>query len=412
MSVRSKEHYDSLVIALKNGLDLIDTSANYTNGESEKLIGKVLKEHPEFNPVIITKGGYVQGDCIKLMSALNADGMALDGLVKINDDLWHSIHPEFLQSQIDLSHERLEGAPIDFYLLHNPEYYFMQNDENLSDKEFYSRIEKAFVFLEAKVEKGEIGAYGISSNGLALSPEDKTYVNLQTILEISRRLKTKHFKMIQFPFNLIEIGALERFQDLSSVIELAKEEGLILVANRPFNAFKDDKLIRLAGYDCFYPIPTKEEVGEHVHYCLELVEKKMSEFDEDESVYDIPLIKQFIQLWPDLQSPDAVEQVYFGHLFPLIARIWGGEGLDANDSAPFYKLFELNEKLSRGNMTELANEFRNQAVNMGLLPNDPEASLTKLAIDFYLQSGIDYVLVGMKKPDYVMQLKEYFNGTV
>lgn len=412
MSVRSKEHYDSLVIALENGLDLIDTSANYTNGESEKLIGKVLKENSLYRPVLITKGGYIQGDNLKLMAALNADGLAKDDIVKISDELWHSIHPEFLQSQIDLSRERLQGAKINYYLLHNPEYYFMQESASLSEEEFYLRLKRAFIFLEEKVRTNEIGAYGISSNGFSLSPEEETYVSLQRIIEIARDIKAQYFKMIQFPFNLIEIGALERFHDLSSVIELAKEQGLITVSNRPLNAFKDDKLIRLANYDCFYDLPTQDEVGNLVHYCLEIVQKKLSEQNEDESVYDIPLIKQFIKLWPDLQSPDAVEQVYFRHLFPLIARVWGGEGLDANESAPFFKLFEMNEKLSRRNMNSIAEEFRTQAVKMGLLPDSPKDSLTKLAIDFYLQSGVDHVLVGMKRPSYVMQLKDYFNGTI
>ncbi len=41
---KSKEHAEALEYALLNGFNLIDTSSNYTGGESERLIGNTLKQ--------------------------------------------------------------------------------------------------------------------------------------------------------------------------------------------------------------------------------------------------------------------------------------------------------------------------------------------------------------------------------
>ena len=44
ISNKIEQHYTSLRKALSEGINLIDTSANYADGESEILIGRVLKD--------------------------------------------------------------------------------------------------------------------------------------------------------------------------------------------------------------------------------------------------------------------------------------------------------------------------------------------------------------------------------
>jgi len=38
------EHHKALEYALENGINLIDTSSNYANGGSEKLVGNVIRK--------------------------------------------------------------------------------------------------------------------------------------------------------------------------------------------------------------------------------------------------------------------------------------------------------------------------------------------------------------------------------
>ncbi len=415
ISIRSAEHREALTLALKLGCPLVDTSSNYTNGESEELIGSVLSEHPEFNPMVVTKAGYIQGNNLKVIEELNSNGLAREDLVDLGDDLKHSIHPEFLKNQIDHSLKRLQRSSVDTFLLHNPEYYF--KTEGATQEEYYRRIKKAFEYLEEEVLLGRIKSYGISSNNFILPLNDRTVTNLGSVIKAAKEVSSKnHFTTIQFPFNLIEIGALEKFGDYGdeSLIELAKLNNLVTMSNRPLNAFSNNQLVRLATYDFLTQDFDEAKAEKDFNACMKLVEEKWREAAQGDELVDaedfneLVLIKQFNELWKTLPSPDAVEQVYFGHFFPFIARIWGAEGLNAKEAAPFYELLDHSMKYARKNMTTKALSFKSQAESVGLIPVQTGQPFAVDVIETYLNYGIDFVLLGMTKVEYVNQVKHLF----
>lgn len=414
ISIRSKEHKAALVHALELGCPLIDTSSNYTNGESEKLIGAVLNEHPEFHPLIVTKAGYIQGNNLEVIAALNEQGLAVDDLVDLGPLLKHSIHPEFLKNQLDQSLERLGLESVDYFLLHNPEYYF--KTEGATQTEYYARIKKAFLYLEEEVANKRIKFYGISSNNFVLPLNHPEVTDLNRVLEVAKDIKAKHFTAIQFPFNLIEIGALEKFGEYGdvSLLELAKLNNLITMSNRPLNAFTNDQLVRLATYESATKNLDEAKAEENYQQCMQQLKNKWQEASSDDETSDsedfegITLIKQFKELWKTLPTPDAVDQVYHGHFFPFIARVWGESGLNAKESAPFYQLLEDSHLYARKNMTAKALSFKSQAENVGLIPAHSDKPFSVDVIETYISYGIDYVLLGMKKPEYVDQVSHLF----
>lgn len=407
ISIKSAEHKMALENAIRSGVKLIDTSSNYTNGESEKLIGLVLKENPDYNPLIVTKAGYIQGD--------NLNHIVTDeDLVVISEHLKHSIHPDFLKDQLSRSLERLQKESVDVFLLHNPEYYFQTEDA--SAEEFYQRIHKAFMYLEEEVKNKRIKAYGISSNNFILPMTDAEWVSLERIIQIAASVSAQnHFKYIQFPLNLIEIGALEKFGDYPelSLLEMAKLNNLITISNRPLNAFSQNSLVRLATYKNIVESIDDEKAELLFNEVIDLIEKKwIEEHQKDgeteiENVKEVTLMKQFTEVWKKLPSPDSVEQVYFGNFFPFVAQIWGGS-LTKEESVPFYNLFEYSIKYSRKNLDQKARKFREQALTVGLIEEINDSDFAKEVISTYLNYGIDYVLVGMKKTEYVDQLKSLF----
>ena len=411
VSIRSKEHRQSLVNALQSGCRLIDTSANYTNGESEELIGSVLSEHPDFKPIIVTKAGYIQGSNLALIEELNAKNLAVEDLVDISETLKHSIHPQFLESQLTLSLKRLKQASVDYFLLHNPEYYFQS--ENSSQEEYYARLKKAFIYCEEEVAKGRIKHYGVSSNNFTLPINDPQVTDLRKILIILEEIGAKNFKMVQFPFNLIEIGALEKFGDYGdeSLLELCMQNNLLSVINRPLNAFTQSSLIRLATYENMYKDLDEKKAEALFQKSMKILKDKWAESSDETTTEDdfneVGMIKQFSGLWNTMQTPDAVEQVYFGHFFPFIARLWG-KSLTPTESQPFYELMEVSQVYSRRNLSNKALEFKKQAQQVGLLPDEEDRPFATMAIETYLDYGFDYVLVGMRKPEYVDQLKHLF----
>ncbi len=415
ISKRSREHKLALLKALELGCPLIDTSSNYTDGESEELIGEVLNENPQFNPILVTKAGYIQGRNLSQLVTLNEAGLALEDIVDLGDELKHSIHPEFLKNQLDNSLMRLKRNSVDIFLLHNPEYYFQS--VGATQVEYYQRIEKAFRFLEEEVQNGRIKSYGISSNHFIYPLSDLEVTDLSKVINIAQKISTKnHFKTIEFPFNLIEIGALEKFGEYGdkSLLELAQLNGLTTIVNRPLNAFTNNQLVRLATYDFLTQDFDENKALADFELVMKTIEEKWNaataddEVSHGENFNDVTLIKQFKELWNTLPTPDAVEQVYHGHFFPFLARLWGNGGLNAQEAAPMYQLFEHSIQYSRINMTKKALEFKSQALSVGLIPDEMEKFFSVLVIETYLNYGFDYVVNGMRKPEYVGQVSHLF----
>jgi len=108
---------------------LIDTSANYADGGSETLVGQVLGklidsgELARDEVVVVSKVGYLQGQNYALSPERKQQGRPFPELVEYGEGLEHCIHPDFLRDQLNRSLERLNLETLDFYLLHNPEYY-------------------------------------------------------------------------------------------------------------------------------------------------------------------------------------------------------------------------------------------------------------------------------------------------
>jgi aryl-alcohol dehydrogenase-like predicted oxidoreductase len=273
VDVSVEEHRQALKQALEQGINLIDTSANYTDGGSEELVGVVLQEMIKEGQitreevVIVSKVGYLQGQNYRVSQERKKEGRAFLDLVLYGQGLEHCIHPEFLEDQLTRSLARLQMETLDCYLLHNPEYYLgWAKNAGLSlesaREEYYRRIELAFRYLEEEVAKGRIRSYGISSNTFPASASDYQFTSLTRVWEIAESISSDHhFQVIQMPMNLYETGgATESNQrDGQTVLEFSRVKGLGVLINRPLNAFHRNQLIRLA--DVTLPAVAREEIG-------------------------------------------------------------------------------------------------------------------------------------------------------
>ncbi len=261
---RVKEHYESLEYAILSGINLIDTSANYSDGGSETLIGKVMEDMRSAGKVkreeivIVSKGGYIQGKNFELAKKLKEDGHGYKEVVEYSEKLWHCIHPDFLRDQITFTLERMNLQTIDVYLLHNPEYFLdspVSKELSLDElrHEYYARIKRAFEYLETEAEKGRIGCYGISSNSFVYGVDNQTFTSFEMCLDAANEIKPdNNFKVIQFPLNLFEKGAVTQKNqkaETKTLIEFASENGMGTIVNRPLNAIADKSLKRLADFE-------------------------------------------------------------------------------------------------------------------------------------------------------------------
>jgi uncharacterized protein len=270
VGTREPEHRESLENALRDGVNLIDTSTNYMDGDSERLLGSVLhelitdSELTREEVVVVSKIGYVQGGNLKQAEAQEQAGRPYPDMVKYGDGIWHCIHPDFLADQLTLSLDRLGLATLDVCLLHNPEYFLSEaahhagGDLAATRDIFYRRIEHAFTFFESQVVAGRIRYYGVSSNTVTADPSNTEAVSLSRLCDAARVASQgndrHHFVVLQCPMNLYEAGALMMpntgLDQQQTVLEVAQREGLAVLVNRPLNAMPTKKsgVIRLADF--------------------------------------------------------------------------------------------------------------------------------------------------------------------
>ena len=269
------QHQKALEKALLSGINVIDTSSNYSDGGSEIIVGKVLNNLFSDNQlsrdeiIVVSKGGYLQGSNLKLGMEREKSGRPFNDVVKCSQDLWHCISPDFLENQISLSLQRLNLEQIDVYLLHNPEYfltYSIISDPERREREYYRRIKNAFIHLESEVKRGRIFYYGISSNTFAEKETKQNFTSLEKVIEIANEISDQnHFAVVQFPMNIIESGGMNNLNQQNQTktfLQLAGENNLGVLVNRPLNAISKNKLIRLADY------PVTEDRNENEIFSL------------------------------------------------------------------------------------------------------------------------------------------------
>jgi uncharacterized protein len=264
------DHREALKKALRASCNVIDTSTNYMDGDSERAVGTVLAdliasgELRREEVVVVSKIGYVQGENLKLAEAREHSGRPYPDMVKYGDGIWHCIHPEFLADQLTLSLDRLGLLTLDVCLLHNPEYFLSEathrgkQDLATLRAEFYHRLEQAFTYFESQVAAGRLQYYGVSSNTVTAPAESPEATSLASMVEAAQAaatsagLETHHFRVLQLPMNLFESGAALTANTgaagRQTVLEYAQQAGIAVLVNRPLNAMPapHSGIVRLA----------------------------------------------------------------------------------------------------------------------------------------------------------------------
>ncbi len=213
---------ESMMAALRGGINFIDTSLNYRHQRSELAIGAAIDklasagemERDEF--VLCTKAGYLVPRAVT-NSELDPDDIA--GGV-------HTMAPPFLRDQLARSRKNLGLETIDVFYLHNPETQL----EFIDTERFYNRLRLAFECLEREAASGAIRYYGTATwegyRGSKLS--------LSKIVAIAKEVggDRHRFRYIQLPFNLAMLEALTLpVEDDKTVLELAEELGVTVIGS-------------------------------------------------------------------------------------------------------------------------------------------------------------------------------------
>lgn len=385
MTLGNIEHQKALKYALENRINLIDTASNYQFGNSEKLIGSILKENRK-DQFIISKAGYISGPDIKEFSKFLENSRS----IKINNNFFYSIEPNFIKKQIENSLKRLNTNYLDGFLIHNPEHYF--DIENVNQIDIYAHLRETCSFLEEMVKKGIIRYYGVSSNTMPTNG-----INLRKILNNN---KFANFKLAQFPYNLIENEAKKPQNNEDSLIQFCKKSNIITIANRPLNTTYNNQVLRLADYTDEYLNVEFEKEEILFKEFLNTIKNQLEKFGETSKPQDFTPISFFIKNRKKIANPEAVIKATNSYLIPFIKQLKFEEKNE---------IFSIIKKLtnfwilySKKNITIRTKEIQKK-LNLN---EQKDISLT--VCETYLKDGIDHVLVGMRKKNYVNKLSKLF----
>lgn len=426
-------HGEALHLALRRGINLIDTSANYADGASEALVGEVLADLFEDRTldrealIVVTKAGYLQGQNYARSQKRRQQGNPFTDLVTYADGLEHCIHPAFLEDQITRSLARLGLDCIDVLLLHNPEYYLRwavkQGAEPAAVRGIYAdRIRLAFEHLEQEVARGRIRFYGISSNTFP-EPSDRTdFTSLSRVQACAEALGADHhLAVVQFPMNLFETGAaLEVNQPGGySLLAAARRFGLGTLVNRPLNAFTGQRLIRLADVPELPPMPPEaiaarlqdlalserqffgeilpqmsldEAIGTQITQQLAMAESLKTHYDRYES-YDN---------WLQIQSEHILPRA--GGVLAYLRQRTAHEAIGPWSAAYRERLNAALAAVSANYAPEAAAQVARLKIAVRQADNDwnIEGPLSQMAVRaLHTTRGISSVLVGMRRAAYV-----------
>jgi aryl-alcohol dehydrogenase-like predicted oxidoreductase len=217
---RKYEH--AATVALRSGINFLDTAINYREQRSERALGSALRVLLNANElqrdqfVISTKAGFLTPGAIP--EWLDDDDVA---------GAMHSMHPEFLEDQINRSRVNLGLDTIDVFYIHNPETQLRFVPREI----FEHRLQLAFERLERLASERRIRWYGTATWDGYREPGQ---LDLERVIDLVRYVggEEHRFRFIQLPFNLGMIEAyMQRDEQGVSILKMADRAGIAVVAS-------------------------------------------------------------------------------------------------------------------------------------------------------------------------------------
>ncbi|WP_165790491.1 aldo/keto reductase [Chryseobacterium sp. MYb7] len=385
MSTNDLENINVLQYAIDSGINLIDTASSYNSGTSELLIGNSINEIARSSIFIVSKAGYIQGEDIDRIRKNNLKH------IEVNESLLFSIDPDFVSFQVDNSLKRLNTDYIDCYLLHNPEYYYQKN---VSKEELKHKLFNSFLLLEEKVKEGKIRYYGISSNILSSLP-------LKSILDALGQFP--HFKFLQFPYNIVERNLFFQLDnEVTVTISQLKEKGLYILSNRPLNTTYENKVLRLVDYAAGNINLIEDQENTLFDSFTEIIKQRLSNMQEDTSLENYYPISFFIENRKHIGNDEAINKAIHSYLLPFLDAI----GLRNEETIKI--LSELQNywiEFSKSNNQDRLNTLKSNLYKEGILNRNDTRDFSLILAENYINSGVDTVLMGLRRKDYVDKIK-------
>jgi aryl-alcohol dehydrogenase-like predicted oxidoreductase len=211
---------EAIGLALRSGVNHVDTAVNYRCGRAERVVGEALRDSPIDRDAVVvaTKGGFLpfDGERPDDPAEYVRDRFLATGIVDVDElaNGAHAIAPDYLEWSLDRSLDRLGLDAVDCFYVHNPETQLAARPREA----VYDRLEGAFEALERRRAAGDVGAYGVATWDAFRVPEgDERYLSLAEVLARAEAAgeavgpdDDHGFEVVQLPFNVAMADAFTR----------------------------------------------------------------------------------------------------------------------------------------------------------------------------------------------------------
>ncbi len=235
---------EAVALAVKRGINVVDTAINYRLQRSERAIGQALRQvfaagtAMRDELILCSKGGFLPYDTVPPADPVQyiRETYLAPGIARREDFVGsHCIAPTYLQLELNQSLQNLGLSCLDVYYVHNPETQLQVVEREV----FRDRLRAAFEALEAAVDAGKIRRYGVATwNGFRQTPSDHDYLSLNEVVTLAAEAGgvDHHFRVIQLPYNLAMPEAFARRNqqvgdEMMSTVEAAQKLGITVVAS-------------------------------------------------------------------------------------------------------------------------------------------------------------------------------------
>jgi aryl-alcohol dehydrogenase-like predicted oxidoreductase len=235
-------YIESIIAALRSGINFLDTAINYRHQRSERNIGAALAsltgqgELSRDQVIVCTKAGFLSFD-----GAVPRDPRSYFVEEYVNKKIlnptevaggMHCIAPRYLENQLERSRKNLQLETIDVFYIHNPESQLGDIDRPT----FLRRMQEAFAALEHARSEKKIHFYGCATwNGFRVPAESREALSLVELAGLARQVAGNDhgFRFVQLPFNLAmpEAFAFKNQGNGLSLLEAAGDLGIAVVGS-------------------------------------------------------------------------------------------------------------------------------------------------------------------------------------
>jgi hypothetical protein len=188
------------------------------------------------------------------------------------------------------------------------------------------------------------------------------------------------------------------------LLDIAKQNGIITLSNRPLNANGDNSLVRLEVKNLnLLKLNFQADESSFLSF-FNTIEKKLKDKMPETHFSEIPILQLLNTNWMNIVNPDSFTRIFRENFDPFVELLFEEE-MNQQEREAVTGIEKIVWKYHVKNKTTNTKNWLKKVNKEYLLDDDNPGSFTSNVIRDYLNSGIDHVLLGMRKPEYVDSVK-------